>query len=650
MRRALSFILFFVLIFLTACSGSPEIPPTATPQEAAVVEATAEPTAEPTPVPDRTLVVCVGNEPETLYLYGGSSSSMWSILEAVYDGPFDYLDYEARPVIFEAMPTVDNGGVVYESVMLTEGDLVLNAAGELVSLAEGTLIFPAGCRGADCAVNWYRGDEVQMERMKARFQLLPGLTWSDGAPLTAADSVFSFNVASDPATPVSRTVLDRTASYLALDEQIVEWTGIPGYFPRVLTSLFWLPLPAHQLEIYAAEELLLLPETTQQPLGWGPYVIESWERGDHLTLRRNEQYARAAEGLPAFDKLVFRFLDSTPDVYLQSLLIGECDVVDRTAGLDAVQQDVRIAEIDGKLTMYDRQGPEWEQLVMGIQPASYDEEYNIYQGDRPDFFGDVRARQALALCANRQEIISRYLYDKSSVPVSYLLPEHPAYLDGGEAAGYDLEAGKALLTEAGWIEDGNGGRVSQGVPGVLNGTPLTLSLLAPDSHLNQRVVEVLSASFAECGIQVEPTLMDAAELYAPGPEGLVFGRQFDLALISWMAGLEPPCALYLSEQIPSEENYWLGMNVSGYHSEAFDAACRAGRAARVGEEEVYLSAHQEAQQIFINDLPTIPLYYRLKIAASRPDLCGFEMDISARSDLWNLENWEIDESCTGKKS
>ncbi len=41
----------------------------------------------------------------------------------------------------------------------------------------------------------------------------------------------------------------------------------------------------------------------------------------------------------------------------------------------------------------------------------------------------------------------------------------------------------------------------------------------------------------------------------------------------------------------------------------------------------------------------VPLFYRLKMAVSRPDLCGFDMDVTARSVLWNLESLDYGSGC-----
>jgi len=74
------------MLILSACGL--QIGPQATPTPTIPPA----PTATATPAP-KVLTVCIGQEPETLYLYGGSSRSMWSVLEGVYDGPVDTVNY-----------------------------------------------------------------------------------------------------------------------------------------------------------------------------------------------------------------------------------------------------------------------------------------------------------------------------------------------------------------------------------------------------------------------------------------------------------------------------------------------------------------------------------------------------------------------------
>ncbi len=92
----------------------------------------------------------------------------------------------------------------------------------------------------------------------------------------------------------------------------------------------------------------------------------------------------------------------------------------------------------------------------------------------------------------------------------------------------------------------------------------------------------MQSSLGECGIEVTSVTLPASQLYAPGPEGLLFGRQFDLALIGWAPLSQVDCALYESGQIPSLNNQWVGTNIAGWSEAAYDEACnRAALACRV---------------------------------------------------------------------
>ena len=81
--------------------------------------------------------------------------------------------------------------------------MVVDDNGDAVELAEGMMIRPAGCLSADCAVE-YAGGEVEMDQIVATFKLVDGLTWSNGDPLTADDSLYAFEVGADPDTPTSK--------------------------------------------------------------------------------------------------------------------------------------------------------------------------------------------------------------------------------------------------------------------------------------------------------------------------------------------------------------------------------------------------------------------------------------------------------------
>lgn len=633
------------LVLLASCQSRQPVPKnTPVVPTQAVTEAVPEqPVFTPTTAVPDTLVLCVQDEPQTLYAYGGASRSMWSVLEAIYDGPIDTRGYEASAVILEKLPSLTDGDATIVTKTMQDGDAVVDTDGHLVALKTGVEVLPSGCSRPDCAVTWDGASELVMDQLSVRFRLLPGLKWSDGQPLTAADSVFSYALAADPATPVSKNLTDRTFSYTALDEQTVEWVGMPGFSQQQYGTFFFLPLPEHVLGGFAAKDLLSEPAAARSPLGWGPYAIQEWVAGDHITLRKNEHYFRAAEGLPGFETLVYRFIGDAADGNMNALLSGECDVVDQNAGFLEMFPGLLERENQNKLKMHLAQGPEWEHLDFGIRPASYDDGYDPAAGDRPDLFGDPRTRQAFAYCIDRNSINTNLLYGRSVVQNAFLPPSHPQYVPELPGYAYNPTEGMRLLDEVGWQDSDNNPetpRVASGIAGVPDGTALAVTYLTTQASLRQQVAASVAGSLKGCGIGVQVEPAGPADLFGPGPDGLVFGRKFDLVQFSWDTGARPNCQLYASTQIPNAENQWIGANITGYASSEFDAACGAAYWARPDEPD-YAARSRQIQEIFARDLPVIPLYAHLKISIARPDLCGFELDPTARSIFWNLENFEI---------
>lgn len=634
-----------VIILVTACGKQPG---TGTPS---VTPLTPKPTPTATAIPLKTLVICLGEEPQTLYMYKGSSRAMWSVLEALYDGPIDTTGFQPEPVILEALPTQENGGVTLSSVPVTAGDEVANVEGDLVTLAKGVKVFPEGCTSLDCAVEWDGQSELNITQMSARFKIKPDITWSDGQALTAEDSVFSYTVSTDPATNVTKNLIKRTAGYTAIDTQTIEWKGIPGYLTMNPSAFFWIPLPKHILKDMTAEQLNAADVTNKSPLGWGPYVIDEWTTGDHIRLVKNAKYFRAGEGLPKFDVLVYRFVLGLGETDLSPLVTGECDVMETSVGLEAQIQSLRELENSGKTKLYFGQGPEWELINFGIKPASYDDVYNPYL-DRQDFFGDLRTRQAFAACVDREKIIKDVLFSQSQIPTSYLPPSHPFAIEGLTAMAHDVTKGSGLLEQVGWVDsDGDPAtpRIASSVEGVVDGTKFSVTYNVTESTLHKAVTDIVVSSLAECGIEVTPQYLPVEQMFAPGPDGVVFGRAFDLAELAWSTGRQPPCFLYSSSEIPTLSNHWLGtkfggVNISGYKNEEYDAACSRMLSAGLNTE-AFAADNQKTQQLIADELPVLPLFYHLKVMAARPDLCGVSLDVSSRSGVKNLELFDL--SATG---
>ena len=91
-------------------------------------------------------------------------------------------------------------------------------------------------------------------------------------------------------------------------------------------------------------------------------------------------------------------------------------------------------------------------------------------------------------------------------------------------------------------------------------------------------------------------------------------------------------------------NGWNDQNIPGFANRAYDLACGTALGSLPGQPE-YEAAHLEAQSIFAEQLPVVPLVLHIKLAASRPDMCGLIVDPTAISEFWNIEEFDYGEGC-----
>ena len=616
LNRLAPFATLIVLIILTLCAACAE--------PAALPTPVPSPTPSPTPEPKR-LTVCLPDEPESLYFYGVGDLAARHVWQAIYDGPLDSRAYTHQPVILTGLPSLAEGSASVEVVTVQAGERVLAAAGDVVALAPGV-----GIEDAEGQHVLFDGAPVLMQQMVVTFTLQPDVHWSDGAPLTADDSVFSFELAADPATPTDGLLTARTAGYRAAGERTVVWIGVPGFLDRFYYLNFWHPLPRHAWGRLSAADLLVAGVSTRQPLGWGPFVIREWATGDHITLVRNPAYFRAHQGLPRLDEVTFRFI-ADPVTLAAELLAGRCDVVTHEAA-EAVR--AALPEQPG-IEMLSTGDARWELLAFGISPAlGY---------ERSDFFEDVRVRQGIARCVDRQAIAQQVLGPSGEPLHSYLPPDHPLYAGDALAAwGYDPAAGQALLANAGWYdEDGDSVREAHTIPGIADGVPFRVTYHTTGDPLRVQMAQLIGDNLAECGIQISVETLPPETLFAPGPEGVLFGRRFDLAQFSWRATPDPLCDLFISSQMPAAGR-WDGPNVAGFLDDEYDTACLTALEASLGSEE-YAAGHAEAQRIFSERLPVLPLFQRQKVTLARSLVIGLAPDPTQVSELWNIEQIDVRE-------
>ena len=512
-RLTISFLL--LLFTMAACRPQPVLDTPEVASETLAVTPTLASTATPTSEPPITLTVCTAQLPESLFPYDGLlNPAKINILAIIYEEPFTSVNGEVLPEILAQVPTLENGGVRLEPVTVQRGQTVVDAEGDLAVFKAGLQIRPSGCRSSECAILWDGEGTVQMDRMVVAYQLRDGLAWSDGEPVTAEDSLLSFQMANAPEAPGLPWAEDRTEDYLADDPQTVVWVGRPGFITDDLSRLFWNPLPEHLidqqaswLDLASSEKLALTPSS------YGPFFVAGREPG-LIRLSPNPYYYEAGAGLPLLDEIVFKEIVGGGENAYQALQVGECDVLDESFGWENDLALLTTIQSDPNAKVLAEDSPAWWQLVFGISPASYDDVYNPAAGDRPDFLGDQRVRQGLAACLDREAMRAQALGAWGQIWTSFL-PPGKSGISPEESLKFDPGQGITFLESAGWLDyDNDPGtpRIAVNVPGVTDGMALRLDLLIDQTAFQQAMGVIIQTSLADCGVGVNIETLPSEQL------------------------------------------------------------------------------------------------------------------------------------------
>jgi peptide/nickel transport system substrate-binding protein len=646
MLRNRLYVLFGLLVIasmvLAACGGAATPAAPAAEQPAGEQPAaTEEPAA---PAEPKVMVACLAQEPGTLYLYSEAALVKTFVLEALYDNTFDARTYDYQPVLYNLSKFDDNAQK--NTVEVGVGDTVYDPATDTaVALEAGMVISMNQAEGDPIEVTVEDGQKYPIVQIVTTHTLAAGATWEDGTPVTTADVMFSYEVGASPDTPSSKYFYEtQTQKLEVVDDSTYSYFFMPGYTSGTyFVDGMVAPLPKH---VYGEggsnpltpAEMLADEAINRDPLSYGPFKLVEWVAGDRIVVEKNPTYWRASEGLPKIDTLIYRFIPNTNQLIAQ-LASGECDFGTQDAAFEGSLPLIRQFEAEGLMVPQVVAGTVFEHLDFNTTPV---ESYtgaaaSLKASDGERLFAKKEFRQAIAYCLDRQDIVEKTTNGAAVVQNTYTASDHPLYAGDANVTLYEFnpEKGKELLAGLGWSDTDGDGILDNG------SEKLTFIHSTRTNALREKVTQVVQAQLKDnCGIETKIELY-GGEFFADGPEGIVFGRAYDMGEFAWLTGVEPPCTLYISSQLPSAELGWGNSNNVGYLNPEFDAACNA--AVQALDEATKAAKHGEAQALFTTDLPSIPLFARAKILVTRPTVVGVVMDPTANSEFWNVENFDFEQ-------
>jgi ABC-type transport system substrate-binding protein len=236
---------------------------------------------------------------------------------------------------------------------------------------------------------------------------------------------------------------------------------------------------------------------------------------------------------------------------------------------------------------------------------------------------DVRVRQAIAYCTNRDELIAAvYPFipaeQRAELHMDSFLPKsHWAYKGPYTDYPYNQAEGIGLLEEAGWkLKEGADVRTNEA------GDVLALKFTTTEAQFRQTWAAVMEQNLKDCGIQLIRQNVPASWWF--GDTTGLARRDFELGGYSWIGQADPGMRpQYACNQIPLPSNNWAGQNYMGWCNEtASKAVVAANNTLNRGERIKY---YDIVQKEFAKNMVSLPLFQRLDAEAWNPSLEGIRV-------------------------
>ena len=502
--------------------------------------------------------------------------------------------------------------------------------------------------------------EVSKDGKKIVFTLREGLKWSDGAPMTTDDIIFSYEkiyfndkIPSGLKDTLRVGISRQFPKLKKIDSRRVEFSVAEPFAPFIRYAGGIPILPAHILQESVRNTdakgrplFLTTWNTDTDPkkiVGNGQYRMLSYTPNQRVVLERNPYFWRKdAEGNPQpyIQQIVWQIIENT-DNQLLNFRSGDLDTLD-------VQPEVfpllKREEKRGKYTVFNG-GPDTGSVFMcfNLNKGRNAQNQPFVDPIKSRWFATKEFRQAIAYGINR-DAMTNNIYRGLGAPLHSPIPaQSPFYLspeEGLKTYSYDLQKSKDLLLSAGFKYNSEGELLdAEG-----NKVRFTL-LMAAGKKVREQMATQIKQDLGKLGMQIDTQFLS----FNTYVEKLRLTRNWDTYLGGFSGGTEPH----------SGYNIW---SVKGtLHS--FNQGPQAGEPPIKGWQvydweqkidDLYVKASQEldeakrkelygqTQQIIAEQVPFIYMVNPLTFEAVRDRISGIKFS-ALGGGFWNLYELKITE-------
>jgi len=425
------------------------------------------------------------------------------------------------------------------------------------------------------------------------FKLHPGVKFTNGREVTAADVKWSIERAVNPKTQgpgagffhsivgadkMTAGTADTLEGITAIDDHTVKFTlsQPDATFLNVLALNFASVVPKEAVEAANGD-------FGKHPVGSGAFTLKEWTIGQRLVFQKNPDYF--VKDRPHVDSFTVE-VGQEPLVALLRLQKGEVDIAGDGIPPAKYLEMKKSPEFEGMIV--DRQQLETSYVTLNTQVKPFD---------------NAKVRQAVNMAINKDRIVR--IINGRATPASQVLPPlMPGYDQAYKGYAYDPEKAKALLAEAG-LKDG-----------------FSTQIYTSNTDPQPRITQAIQQDLAAIGVKAEIKAVANPNVIAAG------GTQGQAPMVwsgglGWIADFPDPSDFY-GPILGCGSAVAGGWNWSWYCNKDIDARGQAADAMPVPAkaEERNKAWAQIFTDIQTNDAPWIPVFNERRVVAKSKRMGG----------------------------
>lgn len=450
------------------------------------------------------------------------------------------------------------------------------------ALGEG-LLTPNPAGGAPqpgVAEKW----KVSPDGLTYTFDLRPDAKWSDGQPVTAGDFVDTARRALTPATTAPKVALffpiKNAEAFYAGREADFARVGIRADGPRHLVVTLEKPTADFPGMVASGPWIPIARTSVDRDwtrpgglAGNGPFTLAEWRPNQRIVVQKNPRYWDA---------------DAVKLDAIQFIAFDSGDTEERA--FRAGQVDVTMAVPFSKVAAYRAASPAvWRSVPL------HETRHLVLNTTRPPL-DDIRVRRALALALDRTALTEKVLQGDQRPAFSFIPPGLGGYAPAARLTENADEA-RRLLTAAGYP----GGR----------GFPRLELASWPVAPAQLEAIQQMWAR--ELGIEVTLAPHEARTFLAELAAG-----SFTLAFMTAIPDYDGASDLFQRLTSGSPDNY------PHWRNAEYDRL--VAEAGRLDSATARNAAYQSAEQVLLDEMPVIPLYFNAQNFLVQPAVRGWQAD------------------------